>query len=192
VTMMLANFGLRGISPYSQSRPVQSPKIRGELDDAFERRTWRERIHADEKGCYIPPMAIKNLLTETAEFLGERVRGKGQATYTKHFKAGILVIDPIYLDIPVDKIEGERLFLNADGRRGGGKRVWRIYPKIPAGWRAEGRLFVVDPVLIDNMSKIKDYLEHGGQLIGIGRFRPINNGFYGRFAVESWSVQPLE
>ena len=37
--------------------------------------------------------------------------------------------------------------------------------------------------------KVKEYLIHAGQFIGIGRFRPRNNGFYGRFKVNSFNVE---
>ena len=64
--------------------------------DAYERRTWRNRMHVNEDGfVFIPPMALKNCLAQVAQHLSETVPGKGKATFTKHFKAGILVTDPM-------------------------------------------------------------------------------------------------
>lgn len=176
-------------SPISFSRAVQSKKATGESGDAFEERTWPERLHLAEDGqIFIPPMALKNCLSEVAKYLSESVPGKGKATYTKHFEAGLLVTDRMLLGVQGKDIEGERLFVPADGRRGGGKRVWRIFP-IVRSWETTGIIYVLDPVLIDKPDKIREYLEHAGKFIGMGRFRPRNNGYYGRFEIVSFDVE---
>lgn len=179
---------LKSASPYSQSRAIQSARNTGEASDVFEDRTWRERIHADENGeVFIPPMALKNCLSEVAKYLSESVPGKGKSTYTKHFEAGIMVIDPINLGVKADKLAGEKLFVPSDGRRGSGKRVWKTFPVVPT-WTAEATIYVLDPVLTAKPEKIREYLEYAGKFIGMGRFRPRNNGFYGRFEVTSFEV----
>jgi hypothetical protein len=196
--MMKVIVKLKSVSPYSQSRPIQSAKGTGESADAFEERTWRERLHVDERGMvFIPPMAIKNCLPEAAKFLGETVPGKGKATWTKHFEAGLLIVDPIPLGIKAADVQGERLFVPADGVRGSGKRVWKVFPVV-AEWIGAVEINVLDPLLISDIEKCaKDitkcslyrHLEHAGKFIGIGRFRPRNNGFYGRFSVEKFVVE---
>jgi len=87
------------------------------------------------------------------------------------------------LGVKDSDVIGERLFVPADGKRGGGKRVWRTFPTIP-DWRAEATIIVLDPIL--KPEKIEEYLKHAGQFIGLGRFRPRNNGFYGRFTIENF------
>ena len=196
--MMKVIVKLKSVSPYSQSRPIQSAKGTGESADAFEERTWRERLHVDERGMvFIPPMAIKNCLPEAAKFLGETVPGKGKATWTKHFEAGLLIVDPIPLGIKAADVQGERLFVPADGVRGSGKRVWKVFPVI-AEWTGTVEINVLDPLLVSDLEKCKKdvtqcslyrHLEHAGKFIGIGRFRPRNNGFYGRFSVEKFVVE---
>lgn len=186
--MLACNATLEGIAPLSFSRPIQSIRDTGEAHDAFEERTWRERIHRDNDGMvFIPPMALKNCLSEVAKYLGESVPGKGKANYTKHFEAGIMVMDPIQLGIKADDVEGERLFVPADGKRGGSSRVWKRFPLIRE-WRGEATIHVLDPLLIDKPNKIQEYLEHAGKFIGMGRFRPRNNGFYGRFKVAKFAA----
>lgn len=188
--MKEAAFTIEGISPISFSRPIESKKRTGETSDAFEERTWRERIHVDANGiAFIPPSAIKNCMSDVAKYLSEPVPGKGKATYTKHFEAGLLVIDPLPLGVKAEDIAGERLFVPASGKRGDGKRVWKTFPVIPAGWKASGTLLLLDPVLIDKPEKVEEYLRHAGKFIGLGRFRPRNNGYYGRFDVKAFSVK---
>ena len=186
--MLVCTVTLKGTTPYSQSRVLQTPCQPGESKDAHDQRYWREHIHADDNGVFIPPMAIKNCLADVARYLGESVPGKGKSTYTKHFEAGTLVVDPIYLGIKQDKIQGERIYVSSDGKKNGSSKVWRTYPVIPPGWTGEAKIILLDPILIDKPDKVKQYLEQAGRFIGIGRFRPRNGGYYGRFEVVKFEV----
>lgn len=186
--MKTCTFTLKGVGPMSQSKAISSIKNTGEGSDAFEERTWRERMHVDEKGCvFIPPSAIKNMLYDVAKYLSETVPGKGKATYTKHFDAGILCFEPIGLGIKAKAVPGERLFVPSDGQRGGSRRVWKTFPRI-VNWQGTGSITLTDPILIDKPEKVEEYLRHAGRFIGLGRFRPRNGGYYGRFTVENWEV----
>ncbi|HUT57189.1 MAG TPA: hypothetical protein VNA25_04875 [Phycisphaerae bacterium] len=181
---------LTGQTPYSQSAPLQSQKDKGELPRDHEERVWKERMHIDADGhAFVPPMALKNCLAECAKYLSETVPGKGKATYTKHFEAGVLVTTPLPLMVPngkgwraagSDDAEGEWLFLPSDGVRGSGKRVWKCYPRF-VKWRTTAQIHVMDRVI--TKEKLAEYLESAGEFIGLGRFRPRNNGFYGKFKV---------
>jgi len=149
-------------------------------------------MHTAESGeVFIPPMAMKHCLADVAKFLGETVPGKGKATYTKHYKAGLMVTEPMMLGVKGDEVKSERLFVPSDGKPGGGSRVWKIFPFIPAGWKTVATLIVMDPVLTADPDKIKEHLVHAGKFIGMGRFRPINGGFYGRFAVGDFDVKEM-
>lgn len=190
--MLKVDFTIVGISPYSQSKVIEEPKKTGETPDAYEERTWPLHMHTDAEGnCYIPGGSIKACLSECAKFLSESVPGKGKATYTKHFDAGVLVLDHLSLGIKAKDVKPVRLHLNADGKKGGGKRVWRKYPEIPE-WRASGSLYVIDPVLADKPEVVEKYLKHAGSFIGLGRFRPRNGGTNGRFKLESFSATKVD
>jgi hypothetical protein len=190
--MIRATATLKGTAAISFSKPVKSKKNTGESYDAFEDRTWKERMHVDEKGIvFIPPMALKNCLSEVAKYLSETVPGKGSAKYTKHFEAGVMVMKPMSLGVRADKVLGEPLFVPADGKRGSGKRVWKTFPFVPSGWETEAEIIVLDPVLIDKPEKIEEYLKFAGQFIGLGRFRPRQNGYYGRFEVTNFRSEKI-
>lgn len=180
---------LTGTSPLSWSKRLVSEKETGESHEALDERAWRERMHVTETGeVFIPPMALKHCLRDVAKYLGETVPGKGKATYTKHFQAGILVVEPMLLGIQIEDVDHEIIHVPSDGRTGGGTRVPKRFPFIPVGWTLQAELFVLDPVLIDCPGKIEEYLGHAGKFIGIGRFRPINGGFYGRFEVSDFQT----
>ena len=109
--MITATFKIRGIAPYSQSRPHLEEQEPNEGHDDYRKRTWRAHLHVD----VIP------------EWSGN---------------AEIVVLDETVL-------QTSRTTAN--------------------------------PVL-------QDIVEAAGQYIGLGRFRPRNNGHYGRFIVESFQV----
>lgn len=178
---------IEGVSPYSQSRHYTTEKLPKELPKDYEARTWRDRLHTTEDGeVFIPPMAFKNCIAEAAKFLSVQVPGKGKATYTKHFEAGVLVTDALRLGIKAADVPGEWLFLPSDGIRGSGKRVDKCYPIIHK-WGGKVTFYVLDETITADV--FKHHLEQAGAFIGIGRFRPRNNGFYGRFRVSdiSWT-----
>lgn len=181
--MITAVAQLESVSPYSQSRHYEVDKLPKELANDFEKRTWRERCHVNEDGnVYIPPMSLKNCLSEAAKYLGIQIPGKGKATFTKHFEAGVLVMDPVVLPVKKEEIAGEWYFVPADGKRGSGSRVSKCFPVVPA-WSGEAKFYVLDQTITKDV--FQQHLEEAGKFIGIGRFRPRNNGFYGRFSVKS-------
>lgn len=175
-----------GTTPYSQGRAYEVPKLEKESPDAYEVRTWRNRMHAapdDDTGeVYIPPTAFKNCLSDAARFLSKPVKGKGKATYTKHFEAGVIVAKPVPLGVKRGDVQGIRCFVPSDGRRGGGSRVYKVFPIINE-WSCEVEIIVADETITKEV--LHEHLREAGMLIGIGRFRPRNNGYYGRFNVES-------
>ena len=181
--MKTAKATLKSISPISQSRYHNTPKLDKEIPNDYEARTWKERLHVDKDGhVFIPPMAFKNCIAEAAKFLSIQIPGKGKATYTKHFEAGILVTDALTLPDKKEDVQGEWLFVPADGKRGGSKRVEKCFPVIHE-WSGEMTFFILDETITEPV--FRQHLEAAGQFIGLGRFRPRNNGFYGRFSVES-------
>ena len=178
---------LTSISPYGQSKHYNVEKLPKETSADYETRTWRERTHYDKDGMvYIPPMAFKNCVSECAKYLSIQIPGKGKATYTKHFEAGVLVTDPVPLGVHKDDIKGQWLYVPADGRRGGDKRVDKCFPVIQE-WIAPVTFYILDDTITQDV--FQEHLEEAGRFIGIGFFRPRRNGFYGRFEVDriDWS-----
>lgn len=181
----MAKVKLKGLTPYSQSKPHRTEKLNKELHEDHEVRTWRERMHVDKDGLvFIPPMSFKNCMAEIAKYLSMQIPGKGKSTYTKHFEAGILVTDPCSLGIKAEEVAGDWVFVPSDGVKGGGKRVYRCFPIIPPGWTTVVDFLILDDIITKDV--FLKHLEQAGQLIGIGRFRPRNGGYYGRFIVESF------
>lgn len=187
--MKLATCTLKSVSPYSQSRSYSQEieKDPKETHDAYEKRTWRNKSHSNADGnIFIPPMSFKMALDTAAKMIGQKVPGKGQSTYTKFFTSGVLCMEAPVLPDTKDDVAFDRIFANADGRRGSGKRVWRTFPRID-DWEAKVDFHVLADEITEEV--FEDTLVQAGAFVGIGRFRPENGGFYGRFEVKKikWS-----
>ena len=176
---------LESVAPYSQSRNHEVPKLDKELWDDFDLRTWREHLHITEDGfVFIPPMSFKQCLDSAAQYLGLKIPGQGNKQWGKKFTSGVLVTEPLILPYKRDdeqNVTRERIYANADGRRGSNKRVWRNYPTIPK-WGGRVTFHVLDDTITQEV--FLQHLQEAGKFIGLGRFRPQNGGFYGRFKVQ--------
>jgi hypothetical protein len=159
------------------------PKLEKEGNDDHEKRTWRERLNVTKDGnVFIPNGAFKNCLSEAAKYLGMQIPGKGKNLYTKHFVSGVMVPESLILPIKKEDVEGEWRHVPSDGRRGGTKRVLKCFPVIPE-WHGEVMFHILDDTITES---VFDYhLSQAGGFIGIGRWRPANNGMYGRFKIDS-------
>lgn len=183
--MKKAIVSLEGLAPYSQSRFHNMPKLNKEGAGDYEERTWVEKAHWDEEGrLLMPALAFKNSIAEAAKYLSEQIPGKGKATYTKHFEAGVAVVDDVLVNykggyVTRETIAGDTLHVPSDGRRGSGSRVLRTFPTIGRGWTATVEFLIFDDTITEEV--FKRTLEQAGQLIGIGSFRVRNNGVRGRF-----------
>ncbi|WP_319419479.1 hypothetical protein [Pleurocapsa sp. FMAR1] len=181
---------IESLGTYSQNKPVSVEKNKKESHDDYEQRTWMYRMHWDDDDrVFIPPMAFKNCISEAAKYLS--IKTSGKATFTKHFKAGVLIVDPSVLKNPQkeqpilkDSVRGDRVFVPSNGIAGGGSRVWKTFPCIDA-WKTSLTVLILDDIITESV--FLEHINQAGHLIGVGRFRPINNGYYGRFKVNNHS-----
>ena len=180
--MKICTATLVSTTAYSQSRMHDTPKLEKERPDEWELRTWRNKAHVEDGVIYIPPMSFKQGLDTAAKRLGLQIPGKGKATYTKHFLSGVLVMDKLSTGVAIDDVAGEWINANSDGVRGSGKRVKRCFPTIPS-WQGKIDFYILDETI--DKKTFERVLQEAGSFIGIGRFRPENGGFYGRYSVEA-------
>lgn len=176
---------LKSISPFSQSRHYETEKKTKESPSDYEKRTWRDRLHVNKEGnIFIPPMMFKHCVAAGAKYLNISIPGQGKSKYTKHFLSGIMVVEPLVLPMKKDEVDGEWLFVPSGGKAmgGGGSRVDKCFPLIH-DWEGDVEFLILDEIITEEV--FTEVLEQSGSFIGIGRFRPANGGFYGRFAVES-------
>jgi hypothetical protein len=131
---------------------------------------------------------LKAALDEAAKYLSMKL--VGNSTFTQLFRCAVVPISdqpllminnkPVTADDPA--FEQEWINAHVDGNRNGsGKRVPRAYP-IFRDWTCPDVEFeILDPRITEEI-----FLKHMaacGVFKGIGRFRPGNGGFNGRFEV---------
>lgn len=193
--MKLATVTLKGASPYSQSKNIdkmEHPEKPKESKDAYEQRTWKLRAHVNSDGfVVIPQTALSHCVKQAARRLQLQIPGKGKTQYTKYFEAGVSCMDDIVTTTHIGTIKSDRLFVPSDGKPGGGTRVYRTFPRID-NWSGQVRFVVYDDIIPEDV--FLQVLKSAGVLVGIGRFRPENRGFYGRFTVDAfdWDEEGAE
>ena len=197
MTLQCAKAVLLGSTPILFGKQIDQddiPKEPKETHDAYEKRTWRNRCHSDSNGhLYLPSLALKRMLENTAGYQNERIKGKGMQTWKKKFEAGVSVEnDMLLLDangkpIKAEGVPGISRMVPSDGKRGGATRVKRTFPIVAPPWKGEISILLLDPGV--QRSKVEEYLRFGGIVNGLGMWRPQKGGSYGRFTVESitWS-----
>jgi len=167
-------------TPYSQSRQHETPKLKGETNDAHELRTWREKCNYDSKTeeVFIPAMAFKQCLDSAAKKSGMQIPGKGKSTYSKYFTADCICDADVPLGIKKDEVESVRISANVDGVRGSGKRVFKTFPVIPK-WKADAYFTIMDDTITKEV--FEEIFTIAGRSIAIGRFRAEKGGLNGKF-----------
>jgi hypothetical protein len=186
--MKMYRVALQGTTPMLSGRQYIVPKLPRENAAEYEERTWRERLHKNERGeVVLSPLMVKNCLRDVAKYLSEQIPGKGKSTYTKHFKSGVMVFEPALLrdakGNTIKAAEVEPLWLNvpSDGQTGGTKRVPKAFPQIEKGWKAEVEVSVLDEIITKDV--LVRHLTQAGNFVGFGAMRVANGGISGRFQV---------
>lgn len=175
-------------SQFMSGAPVTDVKGPNETHDQFEKRTWQQKIRTNKEGLVVlNQFAVKNALEGSAKRLKRKIPGERNSTFTKLFMQGVMIGSIPLLKLPdgkpcrPDDFTGQPLFVPSDGKRGGGKRVYRIFPTIDA-WRCDIDLIVIDPKITEEV--LKEHLTEAGVFIGLGSMRAENGGVNGRFTVE--------
>jgi len=188
--MRLVTLEIEGLTPYSQSRALQSTKEKDEEHNTFDSRIWPEHIHADEDGnVVIPAVAILQGLAKAASYLGKggALKKKANATWAENFRCGLAIARSPALDTK-QKARPERCYCHANGQRSSGTRVWRTFP-IWDDWKATVLVHILDDSIPEDI--FGKVAEAAGLFIGIGRYRPENGGYLGRFTVKKATISTV-
>ena len=187
--MRIATIRIKGLTPYSQSRAFQTEKKREETHDDFDQRAWPEHMHVNEDGnVFIPAVAIMQGMEAAASYLGKggELKKKGSATWAQNFKCGLAIAKGPSIGHTSKSAKAERVYCHADGRRGSGKRVWRTFPVFHE-WECTMQIHILDESIPEDI--FNKVLEAFGLFVGVGRYRPENGGYMGRFTVEEVRIK---
>ncbi len=171
-----------GTAPMTQSQSIQHlPPISGEGPDAFDQRLWRSKAHVIDGIVHIKGFALQSAIIDGAKHGKEKIPGKGNSTWGKKFESAIMIDGDVSLGIREEDLIERPVYVNADGVRGSGKRVWRRFPEIQKGWTATATVFVLDDEITREV--FERAVRRAGIFVGLGQFRPQNRGTNGRFSL---------
>lgn len=178
---------LRSKTPYMQHRMddqkleewEKNRKLIIERDDVAKEDAMRAEFHSyqDEKGFYIPTEHIKGALIGAGAMVKAKVGNSKKSM--KNIVAAMFFIDEEKIRLPKEYEIDKRSAVNRNIKA----RVICIRPKWPK-WNGTFTLSVDNDTITE--ATIKEIIEHAGNYIGIGSFRPTNNGMFGRFELQSF------
>ncbi len=178
---------IKGLTPYMQHRMddlklEQWEKLRPQImerPEVSQEDATRAEYHCyrnvDGK-CYIPADQIRGALINAGSYLKAKVGGRSKSM--KSIVAATFVPTPEQILMPDYDAIDKRSAVNRNNKA----RVIIIRPK----WNLWEATFILN-VYEDTITRetIKQLLEYAGSYVGIGSFRPTNNGLFGRFEVKN-------
>lgn len=174
---------IKGITPYMQHRMddqkleewEKKRKLIHERSDVSELDQTRAEYHCyrnmDGK-CYIPSDQIRGALINAGSAVKAKVGGRSKSMKT--IVAAMFMITPEQILLPDYDAIDKRSAVNRNVKA----RIIVIRPKW-TDWEAEFILDVGEKSTTIEM--VRSILEYAGNYVGIGSFRPTNNGMFGRF-----------
>ncbi len=180
---MKYNVIISGLTPYMQHRMddiklEEWEKARGKIaerPDINKTDAIRAEYHCyrnSEGKCYIPSEHIRQSLIQAGTFMKSKVGVRTKSM--KSIVASTFMIEPDEIIVPDYNAIDKRSTVNRNVKA----RVLVIRPKWTE-WGAEFVLNVLEPTITDET--IIKLLEYAGVYIGIGSYRPANNGMFGKF-----------
>lgn len=199
--MFQATFDVIGVSSYSQSRMIlDEKKGENETHAEFDERTYLLKTTHDKDGTIVlPATAIISSIVEAVAKAGEKRPGKGQATWKKAFMGALMMETPMVLmdakgkpyNIHSNPPAMEKTPCDAQGKKGGsgGSTVIRCFPVFHE-WSTRCQLICFNDEITP--AKLEEYAKLAGRIVGIGRWRPQNNGLYGRYAISNFKTSKIK
>lgn len=180
---------IKGVTPYMQHRMddiklEEWEKKRGliiEREDVAKEDIVRAEYHCYRNGngkCFIPADQLRGSFIGAGSMVKGKV-GSGRSKSMKQVVAAMFMVTPDHIEIPDFDTIDKRSAVNKNVKA----RVMVIRPKWTE-WEAEFKLNVMNDTITSET--VKSIIENAGDYIGIGSFRPTNNGMFGRFQVEEF------
>lgn len=171
-----------GVTPYLQHRMDDQKLDEWEKkhslvvtrDDVAKEDAVRAEYHCyrDKEGCYIPADHFKGAMIIAGTYVKSKVGA--QTKSMKSLVAGLMDLEQDRIYVPdYDEID-KRSAVNKNVKA----RVIVVRPKWTT-WSGEFTLLVDNDTITQQM--IEDIIGFAGNNVGIGSFRPTNNGRFGRF-----------
>lgn len=177
---------ITGVTPYLQHRMddtkleewEKNRKLIIERDDIHKEDALRAEFHSynDKEGFYIPSEHLRGSFINAGSFIKSKVGNAKKSM--KNIVAGMFFIKEEKIRLPNEYMIDKRSAVNKNIKA----RVICIRPR----WNEWNATFTLQ---VDNdtitTETIKELISIAGQYVGIGSFRPTNNGMFGRFTLQT-------
>ena len=184
------NVRIVGITPYMQHRMHDEDldvweKKRGliiERRDLTKEDSLRAQYHMyiNDKGKpFIPSEHLRGSFIGAGSFVKAKVGNTKKSM--KNIVAGMFMVMPEQIPLSNDWTIDKRSAVNRNIKA----RVIVIRPKWEK-WEAKFKLIIDNDTITDETAR--SIVEYAGQYVGIGSFRPTNNGMYGRFKIAEFKA----
>jgi hypothetical protein len=178
---------IKGISPYMQHRMddkklAEWEKFRGpilERPEASLQDATVAEYHCyrnNDGNCFIPSDQIRGSLITAGTYLKSKVGARTKSM--KSIVAACMIPEPEQITLPNYDAIDKRSAVNRHVKA----RVIVIRPKW-SEWSAQFTLNVYEETI--TRETVTQLINYAGSYVGIGSFRPTNNGQFGRFKIES-------
>ncbi len=174
---------IQGLTPYMQHRMDDVKletweKSRGLIMERPEialEDLKRAEYHCYRNGagnCFIPSDQLRGAFINAGSAVKAKVGGRSKSM--KQVVAAMFMVSPEQIELPDFDLVDKRSAVNRNIKA----RVISIRPKWTT-WEVEFTLNVMNDTI--TTETIKQIIEYAGDYVGIGSFRPTNNGMFGRF-----------
>lgn len=180
---------IQGKTPYMQHR-MDDVKLseweknrKGiiERPDVATKDAIRAEYHCyRNKNCYIPAEHIRGSLINAGAFVKAKVGNAKKSM--KNIVAAMFFVSPEHIKMPDYDAIDKRSAVNRNIKA----RVITIRPKW-TNWKAEFTLTVDNDTI--TKETVAEILNYAGNYVGIGSYRPQNNGMFGRFEVKKIELE---
>lgn len=188
--MKVYKIKIKGLTPYMQHRMddlklEEWEKNRGlimERPDVSKEDAIRAEYHCYRNtlgSCYIPSEQIRGALIGAGSMVKAKVGGRSKSM--KQVVAAMFMVSPDHIDLPDYDAIDKRSAVNRNVKA----RVIVVRPKWTT-WEASFKLHIMNDTITKETAY--DVLYNAGEYIGIGSFRPTNNGLFGRFEIVEFTT----
>ena len=190
--MQVYNVKLKGTTPYMQHRMDDASldeweKKRGKIierkdvnDEDETRALFHMHTNKDGKP-FVPADHIRGSLINAGAFMKAKVGNSRKSM--KNIVAAMFFVNPEEVELPADEwVVDKRSAVNRNVKG----RVIVVRPKWE-NWEVDFDLWIDDDTI--TLETVQELLNYAGKYVGIGSFRPQNNGSFGRFTVSKLMKQ---
>jgi len=172
---------IEGITPYLQNQFSDMDSLETTKKKVIKTSVPKAEDKAYKTAAgkyYIPSVQLERCISVA----GKSFKGKGRSSLSTVLSAMVTIMPTEIIDFtPQQYVEDKQTGVNPNTKG----RVVIVRPRYD-NWKAKFQLTVDTDDIPDGI--MEDILRHAGNFVGIGDFRPMKNGKFGRYSVTKFQL----